>query len=106
MRGQQSLHQILQAIRFLDDDLSIFTQARIIKLMLKQLCRSANSAKRVLDFVRQIANQLAAGFLLFNELPTIWTLIGAAVVVISTLSITWREQQLAKQARIRAAAEV
>jgi drug/metabolite transporter (DMT)-like permease len=45
----------------------------------------------------------AAGFALFNEVPTIWTLMGAAVVVVSTLFITWREQQISKQARAASA---
>jgi drug/metabolite transporter (DMT)-like permease len=33
----------------------------------------------------------AVGFLLFAEIPTVWTILGAAVVVASTLFITWRE---------------
>jgi drug/metabolite transporter (DMT)-like permease len=41
----------------------------------------------------------AAGFLLFGEVPDAMTLVGAAVVVASTLVITWREQVLARQAR-------
>lgn len=41
----------------------------------------------------------AAGYLMFNELPTIWTAIGALVVACATLSITVREQQLLRRAR-------
>ena len=46
----------------------------------------------------------AVGFALFHEVPTLWTLVGAAVVVASTLFITWRETQVARQARRAAAA--
>lgn len=42
----------------------------------------------------------AAGFLLFHEVPDLPTIIGAAVVVAATLFITWREQQVAKKARL------
>ena len=52
-----------------------------------------------IDYIRLVF-AAGAGFLLFNELPTIWTLMGAAVVVVSTLFITWREQQIARQARL------
>ena len=34
-----------------------------------------------------------AGFILFSEVPGVWTLAGAAIVVVSTLYITWREQR-------------
>jgi drug/metabolite transporter (DMT)-like permease len=34
----------------------------------------------------------------FAELPTVWTLAGAAVIVLSTLYIARREAQLAKPA--------
>ena len=40
-----------------------------------------------------------AGFLLFGEVPDTLTLAGAAVVVASTLVITWREQHIARKAR-------
>lgn len=41
---------------------------------------------------------VAAGLLLFHEIPKTATLLGAAIVVVSTLFISWREHQLAKQA--------
>ncbi|MDO9224229.1 MAG: DMT family transporter [Caulobacter sp.] len=41
----------------------------------------------------------ATGFFLFGEIPGWATIIGAAIVVASTLFITIREQQLARQAR-------
>lgn len=38
----------------------------------------------------------AAGFLLFGEVPTLLTMVGAGVVVASTLFITWREAHVAR----------
>ena len=77
------------------------TQACYIKGM--QLGDAAAMAP--IDYTRLIFSA-AAGFFLFSEIPTIWTLIGAAIVVASTLFITIREQQLAKSARLTAVAEV
>lgn len=54
-----------------------------------------------IDYIRLVFTA-AAGYVLFNEVPTIWTLIGAAVVVVSTLFITWREQQLSRRAALAA----
>ena len=58
-----------------------------------------------IDYIRLVF-AAAAGFALFNELPTVWTLIGAGVVVASTLFITWREQHMSRQARVKVAAEL
>ncbi|HPA39413.1 MAG TPA: DMT family transporter, partial [Phenylobacterium sp.] len=54
-----------------------------------------------IDYVRLVFTTLA-GFLLFHELPGPATLIGAGIVVASTLFITWREQQQAKAAALAA----
>ncbi len=81
--------------------LGTITQACYIKGM--QLGDAAAMAP--IDYTRLIFSA-AAGFFLFSEIPTIWTLIGAAIVVASTLFITIREQQLAKSARLSAVAEV
>jgi drug/metabolite transporter (DMT)-like permease len=56
-----------------------------------------------IDYIRLVFTT-AAGFFLFHEVPTVWTLAGAGLVVASTLFITWREQQLAKSARLSEAA--
>lgn len=56
-----------------------------------------------IDYIRLVFSA-AVGFALFHEVPTLWTLVGAAVVVASTLFITWRETQVARQARRAAAA--
>lgn len=70
------------------------TQACYIKGM--QIGDAAAMAP--IDYVRLVFTA-AAGFLLFHEIPTAWTMAGAGIVVASTLFITWREHQLAKAAR-------
>jgi len=54
------------------------------------------AAMAPVDYIRLVFTTLA-GFLLFHELPGIWTILGAGIVVASTLFITWREH-LAAQA--------
>ena len=51
-----------------------------------------------IDYSRLVFTTVT-GFLLFHEVPTWTTIVGAAIVVASTLFITFREQQLARQAR-------
>ena len=53
------------------------------------------AAMAPIDYTRLVFAAVA-GFLLFAEVPGVWTLAGAAIVVASTLYITWREQQAAK----------
>lgn len=50
------------------------------------------AAMAPIDYTRLVFAALA-GFVLFSEVPGVWTLVGAGVVVASTLYITWREQQ-------------
>jgi drug/metabolite transporter (DMT)-like permease len=69
------------------------TQACYIKGM--QIGDAAAMAP--IDYTRLVF-AAAIGFLLFQEIPTVWTLAGAAVVVASTLIITWREHVTAKRA--------
>lgn len=80
--------------------LGTITQACYIKGM--QVGDAAAMAP--IDYTRLVF-AAAAGFVLFHEVPTTWTLAGAAVVVGSTLFITWREQQIARSAKLSAAAE-
>jgi len=54
------------------------------------------AAMAPIDYTRLVF-AAATGFVLFHEVPTVWTLAGAGIVVASTLFITWREQQLAKR---------
>jgi drug/metabolite transporter (DMT)-like permease len=60
------------------------------------------AAMAPVDYIRLVFSALA-GFILFQELPGVWTLVGAAIVVISTLFITWREHRTSQMLR---AAEV
>ena len=55
------------------------------------------AAMAPVDYIRLVFSTVA-GFVLFRELPGIWTIVGAGVVVASTLFITWREQRAAKSA--------
>ncbi|MEW5684093.1 MAG: DMT family transporter [Pseudomonadota bacterium] len=80
--------------------LGTITQACYIKGM--QVGDAAAMAP--IDYTRLVF-AAAAGLLLFHEVPTAWTLAGAAAVVGSTLFITWREQQLARSAKLSAEAE-
>jgi hypothetical protein len=54
----------LQAVGFLDDHLRVFPQLRALELALQQLRRAAQAAERVLDLVREVADQLAVRLLL------------------------------------------
>ncbi|WP_304176137.1 DMT family transporter [Phenylobacterium aquaticum] len=57
-----------------------------------------------IDYIRLVFTTLA-GLVLFHEIPGLPTMIGAGVVVVSTLFITWREQVAVKQARAAIAVE-
>lgn len=48
------------------------------------------AAMAPIDYIRLVFTVIV-GFTLFQEVPTIWTIAGAGVVVASTLFITWRE---------------
>src|SRR5205085_248606 len=62
------------------------------------------AAMAPIDYTRLVFT-VVAGFFLFHEVPSVWTLAGAGVVIVSTLFITWREQQLARSARLSATPE-
>ena len=68
VRRQQAVDQILQAISLGDDDLGVLHQLRFIQLAFEQLRSATNAAERVLDFVGQIAHQLAVGLILLGDL--------------------------------------
>ena len=77
--------------------LGTITQACYIKGM--QLGDAGAMAP--IDYTRLVFSVIA-GFLLFHELPSVWTMAGAGIVVASTLFITIREQQLARSAKLSA----
>ncbi len=56
------------------------------------------AAMAPIDYTRLVFSA-AAGFFLFGEVPQGLTLIGAGVVIASTLYITWREHELVERAR-------
>lgn len=62
------------------------------------------AAMAPIDYTRLVFATIA-GFVLFHDVPTVWTLAGAGIVVASTLFITFREQQLARSAKLSAAAD-
>lgn len=55
------------------------------------------AAMAPIDYVRLVFTA-AIGFLVFHEVPGLWTIAGAAVVVASTLLITWLEARAPRAA--------
>lgn len=72
---------------------------------IKGMQRGDAAAMAPIDYTRLVF-ATAAGILLFHEVPSVWTLAGAGIVVASTLLITIREQQLARSAKLSAMAEI
>lgn len=77
--------------------LGTLTQACYIKGMQQ----GDAGAMAPIDYTRLVFS-VAAGFILFHELPSVWTVAGAGIVVASTLFITIREQHLARSAKLSA----
>jgi hypothetical protein len=67
MRREQPVDQRLQAVGLADDHLRVFDQGRPVELALEKLRGTANSAQRILDFVRKATNQFAIRLLLLEE---------------------------------------
>src|SRR4051794_41220575 len=67
MRRQHAIHQPLQPVGFLDDHLGVFAQLRLLELALEELCRPSQAAERILDLVREVADQLAVRLLLEHQ---------------------------------------
>jgi len=57
------------------------------------------AAMAPMDYTRLVFSALV-GIAVFQEVPGIWTIAGALVVVASTLYITWREHQLVARNRV------
>lgn len=55
------------------------------------------AAMAPIDYIRLVFTVIV-GLTLFNEIPSVWTVAGAGIVVVSTLFITWREMQASKAA--------
>ncbi|MCY1532680.1 hypothetical protein D9M68_679630 [compost metagenome] len=67
VRREQAINQRLQPISLVDDDLCVFDEFARIQLHLKQLRGSANPAQRILDLVREVANELLVGLGLVDQ---------------------------------------
>jgi drug/metabolite transporter (DMT)-like permease len=63
------------------------------------------AAMAPIDYTRLVF-AVGSGFLLFHETPSPQTLVGAAVVIASTLYITWREHRQARRALAESAKTV
>ena len=61
VRREQAVDQRLQAVGLVDDDLGVLGQRARLDLHLQQLRRAADAAERVLDLVREVADQLLVG---------------------------------------------
>ena len=67
MGSQQPVHQRLQAVGLLHDHLRVLVQPGALELPVEQLRRAADAAQRILDLVREVANQLAGGLALVEQ---------------------------------------
>jgi hypothetical protein len=70
VRRQQTLDQRLQPVGFLDDDLGVFAQLLELafgQFEFEQLRRAANPAERILDLMREIADQLLVRLALIED---------------------------------------
>ena len=55
VRRQQAIHQAMQAICFLDDDLGVFLEAGLRELEFQQLGRTPQATQWIADLMGQIA---------------------------------------------------
>jgi hypothetical protein len=67
VRREQAIHQRLQAIRLADDHLRVLDELRPVELALEQLRGAANAAERILDLVREAADELPIRLLLLVD---------------------------------------
>ena len=67
VRRQQPVDQRLQAVGLADDHLRVLEQLRPVELALEQLRRAADAAQRILDLVREAADQVAVRLLLLEQ---------------------------------------
>ena len=64
-------------------------------MMIKAFTHGEATVMNPIDYL-QILLAAAMGFWLFNEVPSIWTGVGAVVIIVSTLYILFREAALNK----------
>ncbi len=74
MRRQQTVHQQLEPVCLMDDDLGVFRERARLQLHLQQLRGPTDAPQRILDLVGQIANQfLVRSGLIEHTLLTLLT---------------------------------
>ncbi len=67
VRCEQTVHQRLQAVGLVDDDLRVFGELLVVELQLQELRRPADATERVLDLVGQVADQFLVGLRLIDQ---------------------------------------
>ena len=67
VRRQQAVDERLQPVGLADDHLRVFDELRPVELALEQLRGAADAAERILDLVREAADQLAVRLLLLEQ---------------------------------------
>ncbi|MDT4841046.1 hypothetical protein FQZ97_748870 [compost metagenome] len=67
VRRKQPVHQRLQPVRLVDDDLRVLDQLLGFQLHLQQLRRATDAPQWVLDLVRKVADQLLVGLRLVDQ---------------------------------------
>ena len=67
VRRQQAVHQRLQTVGLVDDDLGVFAQLAAVDLHLQQLRRATDAAQRILDLVGEVVEQLLVGLGLVGQ---------------------------------------
>ena len=58
--SEHAIEQVGEPVRLADDDARVLAQRRIEQLALEQLRRAAQTAQRILDLVRELANHETA----------------------------------------------
>src|SRR5262245_47072876 len=61
VRSEHPVHQRLKPVGLLHDYLGVLMQTRALQLMIEQLCGTADSTQRILDFVGEITDELPIG---------------------------------------------
>lgn len=84
-------------------DLGLLTAMGVIGTLtqacyIKGMTEGDAVAMAPIDYTRLIFAMIF-GYILFSELPNVWTLVGASIVVGSTVYITWREHQLERRSQ-------
>lgn len=66
-RPEQRVDETGKSVGFADDHVGVFAQLGVLQLAFEQLRCAANTAERVLDFVRELPNHLSPGTMLNDQ---------------------------------------